>query len=418
MNSRLIAGAMSGTSADGVDVAIVRITGTGQSMSAELLRHHHLPYSADLRATIFAIREKPNVARPPHLPHATPLTPGQSVPASPRISGNQPRTGNAPFLPQVPDATARENLTLAQLAFLAREISLAYAAAVNAAASGFPPLDAIAAHGQTLFHAPPLTLQWLDPSLLAALTRTPVVSDFRRADCAAGGQGAPLVPFADFVLFRDPHRTRVLLNIGGIANLTYLPAGGEIDQLIAFDTGPGNCISDSLMRPQADCDPSGQNAARGQLIPTLLDDALKAPFFTQPPPKSTDGPAMISIFHSAITGSPSRDDLLHTACHLSARTIGQAIDRFCPVPPDQLIISGGGVHNQTLMNLLRENLPTTEILTTDELGLPSNAKEAVAFALLGAATLDNHPSNVPSCTGASAAVVLGSITPAPRPRKG
>jgi anhydro-N-acetylmuramic acid kinase len=362
----MIAGAMSGTSADGVDVAIMRVSGRGIEMAAQLIRHHHVPYGADLRARIFSIRH---------------------------------------------GAAAG----LAELASLARDISLCYADAVNAAAEGLVPLDAIAAHGQTLFHAPPLTIQWLDPSLLAARTRTPVVSDFRRADCAAGGQGAPLVPLADYLLFRHPTRTRVLLNIGGIANLTYLPAGGGVDQLIAFDTGPGNCVSDMLMRPEADFDEGGKGAASGKIIQSVLDRALTSAWFAERPPKSTDGPAMIGVFQEAIGGQSgySRNDLLRTACELSARTIANAVRQLGPPAAEELIVSGGGVHNAVLMNLLRQEPGGVDILTTDDLGVPSAAKEAIAFALLGAATLDGEAGNVPSCTGAKQAVVLGSITPAP-----
>jgi anhydro-N-acetylmuramic acid kinase len=355
---------MSGTSADGVDVAIVRVSGRAQSMKAELLRHHHTPYDPALRARIFSLRE------------------GKPAP-------------------------------LAELASLGRDISLCYATAVKAARDGFAPLDAIAAHGQTLFHDPPLTIQWLDPALLAAETRTAVVSDFRRADCAAGGQGAPLVPFADYVLFRHPALTRVLLNIGGIANLTYLPAACTIGQLIAFDTGPGNCICDMLVRPQADYDAGGIRAARGKIIQPLFDRALAHPWFSAPPPKSTDGPAMIDVFEQATTEKHPLDDLLRTACELSVRTIASSIAQFCPSTPDELIVSGGGVHNLTLMNLMREQLGRIKIRATDEMGIPSGAKEAIAFALLGAATLDNEPSNVPSCTGANNFVILGSITPNP-----
>src|SRR5579863_4013519 len=203
MPERLIAGAMSGTSADGVDVAIVGIDGRGLKMTATLIQHHHEPYVRELRERILTIRQ----------------------------SGL---------------------LDLVSLAALARGISFTYASAVFAAldAAGLNAgtISAIAAHGQTLFHLPPDTIQWLDPALLAAETRCSVISDFRRADCAAGGQGAPLVPFADYILFRHPIVNRAIVNIGGIANVTLLPPGAALDQITAFDTGPGNCISDFIMR--------------------------------------------------------------------------------------------------------------------------------------------------------------------------
>src|SRR5688500_9490806 len=205
--TRFIAGAMSGSSADGVDVAVVRVDGRGFDMAAKLLVHHHRPYNEKLREQIFAFRG-----------------------------------GSGGGVSQD---------TLRALAEMGREISLTYAAAVNevlaAAHMEAKNLAAVAAHGQTLFHDPPNSIQWLDPSLLAAEVGCAVVSDFLRADLAVGGQAAPLVPFADFILFRDPNTNRVLLNLGGIANITWLPRGATPDHVIAFDTGPANCIVDHLM---------------------------------------------------------------------------------------------------------------------------------------------------------------------------
>jgi anhydro-N-acetylmuramic acid kinase len=279
---------------------------------------------------------------------------------------------------------------------------------------------AVAAHGQTLFHDPPETIQWLDPALLASETNVPVVSDFRRADCAAGGQGAPLVPFADYVLFRDPAKTRVLLNLGGIANITYLRAGGTIDDVIAFDTGPGNCVSDALVRKLNPAGPGvdvgGAIAAQGVAVHPLLQHMLADPYFAKAPPKSTDTPAMVNLFHSARAALGRNypfEYLVRTACLLTATTVADAIRRFCDPFPDELIVSGGGVHNATLMELLRQPLGSIPVIPIDQLGIPADAKEAVAFALLAAATLDGEPSNVPAATGAKRAVVLGSITPRP-----
>ena len=363
--TRLIAGAMSGTSADGVDVAIVRIAGRGLGMSAELLGHHHRPYDSRLRGQIMAARSQAAIA-------------------------------------------------LGDLAELGRQLSLCYAAAVNeallATALRAADLAAVAAHGQTLFHDPPLTIQWLDPALLAAETGCAVVSDFRRADCAVGGQGAPLVPYADYILFRHQKRSRVLLNIGGIANVTLLPAGCPIDSLIAFDTGPGNCISDWLCRTHDPAGPGydadGQGALRGTPIGALVDRVLSAAYFHRAPPKSTDGPQMIALFERSVGGGRYHvEDLLATAALVTARSIAAAIEHA----PDELIVSGGGVHNAAIMGHLRSLVPAT-VLITDDLGMPSAAKEAVAFALLGAATLDGEPSNVPSATAARRRVVLGSIT--------
>lgn len=372
---------MSGTSADGVDVAITQIAGLALDMQPELLLHHHAPYPQALRQAIFAARGA-----------------GQ--------------------------------ITLISLADLARQISLCYAQAVREALIranlNLSELTAIAAHGQTLFHSPPNTIQWLDPALLAHELNCRVISDFRRADCAAGGQGAPLVPFADFILFRDSKKSRIVLNIGGIANITYLAAGGSLPTVIAFDTGPGNCVSDWLCRTHNPTGPgfdiSGQLAAQGNPQPHLIDVASADPFFSQPPPRSTDTPAMISLFESAVrqtylassskTSESSINDLLATACHWSAVQIARAIDQIAPPSDTEILASGGGTENQCLMGALRQYTPLP-IIPTDAFGIPSAAREAVAFALLAAATLDNQPSNVPSVTGASHPVVLGSITPKP-----
>ena len=373
---------MSGTSADGIDVALVAIGGRGLEMTAWLVHHHAAPYTPELRGAILAARSDAKIA-------------------------------------------------LADLATLARDISLAYAQAVNAAfaAARIRPADcaAIAAHGQTLFHQPPTTIQWLDPALLAAHTDCTVVSDFRRADCAAGGQGAPLVPLADFLLFRHPKQNRILLNLGGIANLTRLDASCVLDDVIAFDTGPANCISDWLMRfprvagelarriPSAPLfDLDGQRALRGKVHAAMLTRLMSNDYFRQPPPKSPDGPQMQRLWDQAArdAAGASLDDLLATACAWSAAAVVAAI----PPKNVQIIASGGGTRNHALMSQLRHRLPPSAQLLGDEaLGFPSSAKEAIAFALLGAATLDGLPGNVPSATGAARAVVLGSITPKPGP---
>jgi anhydro-N-acetylmuramic acid kinase len=227
------------------------------------------------------------------------------------------------------------------------------------------------------------------------------------------------VPFADYLLFRDPLENRVLLNIGGIANLTYLPGGGRPEHVVAFDTGPGNCISDHLMRLHdpsgAGYDADGAIACRGAPVYALMPLMLADPYFSRPPPKSTDGPAMIDVFRRAYVAVGRKfpfENLLKTACLLTATTIADAVRQFDPFP-DELIVSGGGVRNRAIMELLRQPLGELPVRTTDEMGVPGQAKEAMAFALLAAATLDGQPSNLPSVTGASRAVALGSVTPRP-----
>jgi anhydro-N-acetylmuramic acid kinase len=373
--SRIIAGAMSGTSADGVDVALVSIAGRGLEMRARMIARHHRPFPPELREKICTIRS------------GTPVSIGH-------------------------------------IARCGREISLCYALAVNEVLAkekmNAEAISAVAAHGQTLFHDPPDTVQWLDPALIAAEVGCAVVSDFRRADGAAGGQGAPLVPLADYLLFRDEKQNRVLLNIGGIANLTYLPAGGGIEQIIAFDTGPGNCLSDQLMRQfdrgGAGWDEGGQRAAAGTAVMSIVKRVLGAAYFGQLPPKSTDGPAMIKLFEDALAevrGKISLEDLLATACTIAADAVLESMRRFLPAMPDEIVASGGGIQNRAIMGRLRSGFSGSVKTIDDVSSIPSDAKEAAAFALLGAATLDGFPGNVPSATGAKRAVVLGAVTPKP-----
>jgi anhydro-N-acetylmuramic acid kinase len=374
---RLFAGAMSGTSADGVDVALVHIRGRGVEMTCQLLHHHHRAYDPLLKQRIFSIR-------------------------------------------------AEGGVKLGELAELGRELSLACAAAVNEALLGAGlhagNLSAVAAHGQTLFHDPPNTIQWFDPSLVAVEVGCPVVSDFRRADCAVGGQGAPLVPFADWVLFRDPAKSRVLLNVGGIANLTYLPAGGTLEQVIAFDTGPGNCISDYLMRqatPQGEgFDAGGELALKGTPNQSLAYSFLHRRYFVKDPPKTTDVPSMLALWedtrhHALHDAELPLSDALATACLVTARSVATALRDFAPGQPDELIVSGGGANNRAIMTYLRQELKDLRVDSADDRGIVGAAKEALAFALLGAATLDGIPANVPNATGAYRHVVLGSVTPRP-----
>jgi len=365
---------MSGTSADGVDAAIVEIAGHGLDMLAKLIHHEHRPYEPQLRQTIFQIRE----------------------------SG------------------ATELSTLARCG---RDISRAYADAIReavrkAALSGHN-LAAVAAHGQTLYHLPPDTIQWLDPSVIAAEVGCRVVSDFRRTDCAAGGQGAPLVPFADYILFRHKTMARAVVNIGGIANVTCLFPDSPLEAILAFDVGPGNCISDYLMRqhnpngPGVDLD--GNLATSGTVHRGLYEAVDSDSYFRASGPKSTDGPAMIGIFLDArqrVGGSIPLADQLATACAVTASQIVRGLSVFGGHFKGEVIVGGGGTQNRQIMNLLARHV-CGGLKTTDDLGVPSQAREAMAFALLGAATLDGVPSNVPSCTGAKRAVVLGSITPVP-----
>jgi anhydro-N-acetylmuramic acid kinase len=371
---RLIAGAMSGTSGDGVDVAITQITGTGLSMSARLVHHHHVPFDAQIRQALFAIRDT-------------------------------------------------QQLKLSELAKLGWDISSTYARAVNEALAASnlraDDLSAVAAHGQTLYHDPPNTIQWFDPAWVAAQVGCTVVSDFRRADCAAGGQGAPLVPFADYILFRDATKNRLLLNLGGIANVTWIPANGSPQDVVGFDTGPANCVIDYLAR-QANLpdgiDRDGALSSAGEGDFQLGFGAIRTrTIIFMPPPKSLDTPEMIAMFEEACqqlnkTHLPLQEKLA-SACIMAGQGIMLNLSHL-PAKPQEIIVSGGGVHNARLLKEIagHTKLP---LRRADEFGIPSDAKEALAFALLGAATLDGVPSNITPVTGAKRAVVLGSITPKP-----
>ncbi len=382
---------MSGTSADGIDVAIVRVLGHGFSTRFELLQHQHFPFAPAVRRAILAVM----------------------------------------------NATAKV-ADLSRLNFLLGEL---YADAVRAtAAIAKVKIELIGCHGQTIYHqglARPYlgrdiacTWQTGEGSMVAARTGAPVVSDFRPADMAAGGQGAPLVPFLDYLLYRHPRHGRIVQNIGGIANLTAIPAGASPEQVIAFDTGPGNMVIDAVTERLfgKPFDRDGRIAGRGRPLEALLTQLLRAPFFRRQPPKTAGreqfGRHFVSDFLRRCRGA-RKEDVVATATALTARSIAGAAKMFL-LPPTQtsktgssgaprqffheFIVSGGGAKNRTLMNMLREQLPALPVRPSDEFGLPTEAKEAVAFAILAYQTWQRLPSNIPAATGAERAAVLGKIS--------
>jgi anhydro-N-acetylmuramic acid kinase len=291
-------------------------------------------------------------------------------------------------------------------------------------------LAVIGSHGQTVFHqgravksAPSSTMQIGEPAVIAELTAAPVVADFRSADIAAGGEGAPLVPMVDYLLLADARRGSVALNIGGIANLTVIAAGARPEQVFGFDTGPGNMVMDALARRftggKKTYDAGGRWAARGKVMESLLAQALRFPFFERRPPKSAGreefGSDFVSCYFSSRRSSRP-EDLLRTAAELTARSIAGALDRF--VFPragpkgrvGHLVISGGGVHNRLVVRRLEELLPGLRLEFSDDYGWPADAKEAMAFAVLADRTLHGLPGNLPGVTGAQKPVVLGTLT--------
>lgn len=367
---RLFIGLMSGTSCDGVDAALVRVDGHAAAMRASFLHLASVDYTVADRQVV---------------------------------------------------TDARQNaLDLHGLAAAGRQVAERYADVVAKllGETGTPPGDvtALAAHGQTIYHAPPLTWQLFDPTVLAHATGVDVVSDFRRADCAAGGQGAPLVPFGDWVLFRDATVPRVILNIGGISNLTVLPAGANLAGVSGYDVGPGNCLSDWLMQGHGGVDVGGRLATTGRVIDGVMSAMRSAPFFAAAGPKSTDVPQMVGLFRDALAAVPdaSLADRLATGNAVVAGLIAAEIRRATPGgDPSEIYIAGGGVHNRHLMNLIESN--GLRPRHTDDLGVPTQAREAVAFALLAAAHLDRLPCYMPNVTGATRPAVLGSFTPASGP---
>jgi anhydro-N-acetylmuramic acid kinase len=380
---RLI-GLMSGTSADGIDAALVEIESGAGNGRVTLRAFVCVPWEAELQAAIL-------------------------------------------------DA-CRPDMPLPQLTALNYRLGEAFAEAARAVAeaAGVPlsEVNAIASHGQTVWHQPtPITLAGVavtgtlqigEPAVIAARTGCRVVADFRAADMALGGQGAPLVPFADYTLFSTATETRAVQNLGGIANVTFLPAGGTLDDVLAFDTGPGNILLDALTRRVTEgalaFDADGALAARGQVSSALLAAFLAHPYFALPPPKSTGREAFGAafaerFFQSAQAQSLSPADTLATATALTAETVARAYrDWLLPrAAVRTVILGGGGVHNGTLVRMLAERLAPARLTTHAEFGLPDDAKEAVAFALLAYETLLGHPSNVPAATGARGPAILGKI---------
>ena len=377
----LALGIMSGTSADGIDVALVRMAGG----KASLENFAAIPFPRAVQKAILNLAE-----------------------------GHTVTTGE-----------------ISQLNFLLGET---FANAALAACTKFrvapSRIDVIGSHGQTVFHqgTPALylgkrvasTLQIGDPSGIAARTGITTGGDFRPADMAAGGQGAPLVPFVDFLLYQNARIGRAALNIGGIANITVIPPGARLKDVFAFDTGPGNMVVDALVRRftrgRKTYDRNAEMAARGTLLPGLLHSLLHHRYFSQRPTKTTGreqyGEEYVRKLLARREARHAKpEDIIRTATILTALSIVDAIHRFV-VPRAkirELIVSGGGANNPLLMAQVESGLKNIRVRKAGDLGLPGDAKEAFAFAVLACETLRRQPSNVPGATGAKKAVVLGKV---------
>lgn len=385
--TKRVVGLMSGTSVDGVDAALVEITGQGMLTKAKLLAFVDYPIDPAIRQEIFALF--------------------------------QPTTSRV-------DQICRMNFVIGEL----------FAAAANQVIrqAGFQngDVDLIGSHGQTIYHIPfpestgPIstasTLQIGEAAVIAERTGITTVSNFRARDLAAGGQGAPLVPYVDYLLFHHPTITRAIQNIGGIGNVTYLPAGQPLTQVLAFDTGPGNMIIDALVSLITDgrerFDRDGRMAAAGRVSDNLLTQLMQHDYLLLPPPKSTGRELFGEQFAKellqraqglGVTGA----DLVATATAFTAASIADHYRRYLTAAPVQeVVVGGGGSYNPTLLRVLRQQLAPARVLTHDDFGIASDAKEAIAFAILANETISGLPSNIPSATGARQAVILGSITPA------
>jgi anhydro-N-acetylmuramic acid kinase len=387
----IVAGIMSGTSADGINVALIKVVWRGRprprssgftNPSFKFLAQAEYPYSKPVRQAVL----------------------------------------------QAMNAKQASAANLARLNFLLAEL---YAEAVLATQRRFRlKAELIGCHGQTLYHQGEpakflgrnlaVTWQTGEGAVIAARVGVPVVSDFRPADMAAGGKGAPLVPFLDYLLYRDVQVGRIVQNIGGIANLTAIPAGASAKQVTAFDTGPGNmvidAVTDRLYRKPYDRD--GRIAASGAVLEAVVSEAILMPFFRQKPPKTAGREEFGREFAQRFIkscGRASKADVVATATALTARSIADALRRF--VLPRrghfrEFIVSGGGANNPTLLAMLANELRPLHltIRASDEFGLPSAAKEAAAFALLAYETWNRRPSNIPSATGAKRPAILGKIS--------
>jgi len=291
-------------------------------------------------------------------------------------------------------------------------------------------IDLIGSHGQTIYHNPKgsrfgklllrSTLQIGEPCIIARRTGKTVVADFRPADIAAGGQGAPLVPYADYLLFSHKKKNRIVQNIGGIANLTWLKAHADIEDILAFDTGPGNMIIDHITKlitkGRYRYDVDGRIAAKGKVDARLLKKLMQHKFLKKCPPKSTGreefGAAFSSRLYSiAVKAGLKPADILATVTAFTVQSIIAAYRRFLPILPDEVILCGGGARNKTLVKMLKEQIKPAKVLLTDDFGINTDAKEAISFAILAGATIRGIPNNVPSATGAKTPVVLGKIIP-------
>ncbi len=382
----LVLGMMSGTSADGIDTAIVCISGAPPALSAKFEAHHHVPYNPLVREAILRLA----------------------------------------------NGAATTTAEISRLDFvLGEEFARAAIAACRSAGISVEKLDLIGSHGQTVFHQGARarlvgawrvasTLQIGEANVIAERTGVPTIANFRSADIAAGGHGAPLVPFVDYLLYRDEQRGRVALNIGGIANVTVIPAGAGPSDVFAFDTGPGNMIVDALVqgmtRGRAKYDRGARIALGGRTIQDLLARMMREPYLRKRPPKTAGREQFGSAYVERLIGWGKRHhaepaDLVRTATVFTSLSIADAFRRLIlpRADVDELIVAGGGARNPLMMAQLAASVPGIEIIPSGRFGVPTDAKEAFAFAVLAYEAYHGRANNLPSATGASHPVVMGKL---------
>lgn len=376
-----VVGLMSGTSADGIDVAVVDIQGEPPLLSWHLECYTTIPHPPEIRAAIFKVM--------------------------------QPETGTV-------DRVCEVN------ALLGEQFARATLDALSSCGLSPRDVDLIGSHGQTIWHAPhaspPATLQIGEAAIIAERTGIPVVSNFRARDMAAGGQGAPLVAYVDVLLLTHEARVRAAQNIGGIGNVTFLPplSRPDVDPM-AFDTGPGNVLIDHVVSLATEgrwtYDADGALAAQGRVDEAFLAELLADPYYRLPPPKSTGREHFTreyarEVWNQGLARGLRGPDIVATVTALTAHTIAQSYRDFLPLFPEEIIVSGGGAHNPVLMAMLADLLHPGRVIPSDEVGIPVDAKEALAFAILAYETWHGRPGNLPQATGARRRVVLGTVTPA------
>ncbi|WP_163254889.1 anhydro-N-acetylmuramic acid kinase AnmK [Bacillus tropicus] len=376
-----IAGVMSGTSLDGIDVALVRIEGSGVDSKVKLIHFTTVPFRNDIKS-------------------------------------------------EIQQALSIENSNVQLICSLNFKLGLCFANAVKEVCKeanfSLEQLDLIGSHGQTIYHQPKpegniiaSTLQIGEPAVIAYDTNTTVISNFRTMDMAAGGQGAPLVPYSEVILYRDPSKNRLLQNIGGIGNVTVIPSQKSDQNVIAFDTGPGNMIIDEVCQRlfQLPYDQNGEIAEQGEVVDEILTYCMNHPFLKMNPPKSTGREQFGEEFVSELLKryeKHSKENILTTVTMFTANSIVHHYKKF--ILPyyeiDEVILGGGGSYNSTLVEMIRYGLKDEKctIFIQEDIGYSSEAKEAIAFAILANETYHRNPSNVPSATGAKKSVVLGNVT--------